>query len=122
MPRENRKRGKKHKKLAQNEPEPEADPEVDQESANYEGEQQTRSFEGGHRPSWVIPDRQPQVNLEAPFGYVDADVKAYFRTVELQIRDWQENPTHTSAGHSDNDEVEQDPNEGDWVSISFRYC
>jgi len=119
MPRENRKRGKKHKKTVQNEPEPEADPEVYEESVNYEGEQQTRGFEGGHRPSWIVPDRNPQVNLEAPFGYVDADVKAYFRTVELQIRDWQENPA--GAGYSGNNEDEQDPNEGNLVSTSFHY-
>ena len=109
MPRENRKRGKKHKKHVQNEPEPEADPEVFQEDVDYEGERQTGGFEAGDRPLWVVQDRNPQVNLEAPFGYVDADVKAYFRTVELQIRDWQENPVHGYDGDNENG---QDPNEG----------
>ena len=116
MPRENRKRGKKHKKHIQNEPEPEAEPEVFQEDADYEDERQTGGFEGGDRPSWVVQDRDPQVNLEAPFGYVDADVKAYFRTVELQIRDWQENPVH---GYSVDDENGQDPNEGNPIPTSF---
>jgi nucleolar protein 9 len=120
MPRENRKRGKKHKKPVQNEPEPEAEPEVHQGDVDYHGGQQTEGFEGGDRPSWVVRDREPQVNSEAPFGYVDADVKAYFRTVELQIRDWQENPAHTSAGNGDDDEDEQDPNEGDLVPASLR--
>ena len=118
MPRENRKRGKKHKKPVRNEVEPEADPEVYQEDADYEGEQRHGDFEGGDRPSWVVPDREPQVNLEAPFGYVDADVKAYFRTVELQIRDWQENSTNPSAGRSGDNENEQDPNEGSFIPTS----
>ena len=122
MPRENRKRGKKHKKPIQNEPEPEADPQVYLEDAGYGDEHQTGGFEGGDRPSWVVQDRQPQVNLEAPFGYVDADVKAYFRTVELQIREWQENPAHGSAGHSGDDEDERDPNEGNLVPAPFRCC
>ena len=124
MPRENRKRGKKHKKPVQNNAEPEADTEVYQEDTNYEGEQQAGGFEGGKRPSWVVRDREPQVNPEAPFGYVDADVKAYFRTVELQIRDWQENPAHPIAGHSGDDGNEQDPNEGNLVLTSLyrRLC
>jgi nucleolar protein 9 len=112
MPRENRKRGKKHKKPVPNEPEPPADLEVYQENADYEGEPQTGGFEGGNRPAWVVREKEPQVNPEAPFGYVDADVKAYFRTVELQIRDWQENPAHTSAEYSGDIENDQDPNEG----------
>lgn len=119
MPRENRKRGKKHKKPVQDKPEPEAEPEVYPEEVDYEREQQTGGFEGGDRPSWVVQDREPQVNLEAPFGYVDADVKAYFRTVELQIRDWQENPAHGSAGHTGSDDDEQGPNEGAFIPISF---
>ena len=119
MPRENRKRGKKHKKHIQNEPEPEVDPENLQEDADYDGEQQTVGFEDGDRPSWIVHDRNPQVNPEAPFGYVDADVKAYFRTVELQIRDWQENPVQ---GYSGDDEHGQDPNEGNPTPISFHRC
>jgi nucleolar protein 9 len=115
MPRENRKRGKKHKKPAQNQPGPQEDPEAHHEDADYEGEQTTGGFEGGSRPSWVVRDREPQVNPEAPFGYVDADVKAYFRTVELQIRDWQENPAHINTGYSGDGEDEQDPNEGNPV-------
>lgn len=122
MPRENRKRGKKHRKPAQNEPEPEADLEIYQEDADYEGEQQTGGFEGGDRPSWVVPDKELQVNPEAPFGYVDADVKVYFRTVDLQLRDWQESPSLASTGDNDDSGNEQDPNEGDFMSTSFHYC
>lgn len=111
MPRENRKRGKRHKKAVQNEQEP-ADLEVYEGDGGYRSEDKVRGFEDGDRPSWVVRDRDPQVNTEAPFGYVDADVKAYFRTVELQIRDWQENPAHVNAGYGGDDGNEQDPNEG----------
>lgn len=79
MPRENRKRGKKNKKKPEEEfippaqPPPAPDPEITGE------------------PSWIRPAAEPipETNPEAPFGYVDADVKAYFRTVDVQIRDWQ---------------------------------
>jgi nucleolar protein 9 len=118
MPRENRKRGKKHKKTSQDEPEPE----VYQEDANYAGEERTGGFEGGDRPSWVVRDMEPQVNPEAPFGYVEADVKAYFRTVESQIRDWQDNPVYASAGPSGENENEQDPNEGNPTPPSLHRC
>jgi nucleolar protein 9 len=90
MPRENRKRGKKHKKEVEQtiELEPDSEP----------------------RPSWILPNtsqpEQPEVNAEAPFGYVDADVKAYFRTVDLQIREWQDNAPVAQ------EDSESDPNEG----------
>ena len=79
MPRENRKRGKKHKKLNEEEPQYK---ECVEEKAEVRGE-----------PSWIVPatNQTEEINLEAPFGYVDADVKAYFRTVDIQIRDWQDN-------------------------------
>ena len=118
MPKEHRKRGKKHKKPPLDKPETE----VYQEDVDHAGEEQTGGFEGGDRPSWIVRDREPQVNPEAPFGYVDADVKAYFRTVELQIRDWQENPAHASAVQTGDDENEQDPNEGNLVPASLYRC
>lgn len=96
MPRENRKRGKKNKKKPEEEffletqqPVPPPEPEATGE------------------PSWIRPaaEQIPETNPEAPFGYVDADVKAYFRTVDVQIRDWQ-------VGHEEAGEDEDiDPNE-----------
>lgn len=93
MPRENRKRGKKHKKQREEEPQYEAEP-----------EQQTETPE---EPSWIVPasNRADEVNPEAPFGYVDVDVKAYFRTVDVQIQEWQENQEETMT------DGDVDPNE-----------
>jgi nucleolar protein 9 len=96
MPREHRKRGKRNKKKP-------------------DEEEQEQSFvplvepepEPAGEPSWIrpAPPEQPEINPEAPFGFVDADVKAYFRTVDVQIRDWQD--VHTeNAGSED-----ADPNE-----------
>lgn len=96
MPRENRKRGKKHKK------QPVEEQEAAVEETHYEEEP-----EAG--PSWIIPATHrdaPQENPEAPFGYVDADVKAYFRTVDVQLREWQENEEQAVEGDED-----VDPNE-----------
>ena len=95
MPRENRKRGKKHKKKAEEYPE---------QSVQYEEPEE----EPQAGPSWIIPAAESSYNEEAPFGYVDSEVKAYFRTVDVQIREWQEEPLPAQdilGGDSD-------PNEG----------
>lgn len=81
MPRENRKRGRRVKKK------------VD-ESNETLSPQESQVFEPTSGPSWIrsTPRHDPEddmFNPEAPFGYVDADVKAYFRTVDVQMRDWQ---------------------------------
>ncbi|KAK1229483.1 Nucleolar protein 9 [Marasmius sp. AFHP31] len=89
MPRENRKRGKRSKKQTQ-------DCSVEQEEQKHVDEQQAQSEAG---PSWIVsrPQQTEELNPEAPFGYVDADIKAYFRTVDTQIRDWQEAKEHEEA-------------------------
>ncbi|PBK73207.1 ARM repeat-containing protein [Armillaria solidipes] len=80
MPRENRKRGKKHKKPTQ-------DAEFDEQE--HTGGKVEPEPEAG--PSWIVANpQQEQVDSEAPFGYLDTDVKAYFRTVDVQIRQWQD--------------------------------
>ena len=93
MPRENRKRGKKHKKQREEEPSYDAKPE--------------RELETREEPSWIVPaaNHAEEVNPEAPFGYVDVDVKAYFRTVDVQIQEWQENQEESAA------DEDVDPNE-----------
>lgn len=101
MPKEFRKRGKKNKKK----PEEHLNP--DRNSNSVPNPPDIIRVE----PTWIIPTVdtfQPEdANPEAPFGYVDVDVKAYFRTVDVQIRDWQE----TTAGGQER-EQDIDPNEG----------
>jgi nucleolar protein 9 len=94
MPRENRKRGKKHKKVHEEEPQ-------------YTQEYVEPIEEPRGEPSWIVPasGQTEEVNPEAPFGYVDADVKAYFRTVDVQIRNWQDNRDETAT------DGDVDPNE-----------
>ncbi|KAG5353709.1 hypothetical protein C0989_003135 [Termitomyces sp. Mn162] len=98
MPRENRKRGKKIKK------------QTDDDLSKSRPPQEPQALEPIGEPSWIrfAPRHDPEgneFNPEAPFGYVDADVKAYFRTVDVQIRDWQV---------QEDQELDQDkgPNEG----------
>ncbi|EAU82466.1 hypothetical protein CC1G_08217 [Coprinopsis cinerea okayama7 len=100
MPRENRKRGKKHKKPKEEES---FGQQAHQEQQYFEPEQPVENGE----PSWIrpAPRDQDDFNPEAPFGYVDQDVKAYFRTVDVQIRDWQENAV--DDGNEDNDPNEE---------------
>ncbi|KAF8960207.1 hypothetical protein BDZ97DRAFT_1834525 [Flammula alnicola] len=95
MPRENRKRGKKHKK--QNEEEPQ-----------YKEAYVEPQVESPAEPSWIVPApaQVEEDNPEAPFGYVDVDVKAYFRTVDVQIRDWQDIQEESAGVDGD-----VDPNE-----------
>ncbi|KAJ1308926.1 hypothetical protein OPQ81_004611 [Rhizoctonia solani] len=75
MPREHRKRGKKKK--------------GSKEEAEYEHqvEQQNEEYHEEPNPQWM--ETNDERNLEAPFGYVDPDVKGYFRTVDARIQDWQ---------------------------------
>ncbi|KAI0771524.1 ARM repeat-containing protein [Trametes elegans] len=82
MPRENRKRGKKHKKKTEEVPDGHQD-------AGVHLEEQEKPEAG---PSWIVPahDASDATDPNAPFGYVDAEVKAYFRTVDVQIREWQD--------------------------------
>jgi nucleolar protein 9 len=96
MPRENRKRGKKHKKQ----------PEQGKEQ-QYEEE----PVESLSKPSWIIagPKEAEEVNPEAPYGYVDADIKAYFRTIDVQIRDWQENRNEDTGEAGESGDT--DPND-----------
>ncbi|KAI0662958.1 ARM repeat-containing protein [Cubamyces menziesii] len=96
MPRENRKRGKKHKKKA------EESADLNQESAPYVEERE--AAEAG--PSWIVSARDSTtVDLNAPFGYVDSEIKAYFRTVDVQIREWQETKPEAV------EDADVDPNE-----------
>lgn len=101
MPRENRKRGKKHKKQKDNEQVARAEPvQVREEAAERAG------------PSWIIErtalGSEEDGSLDAPFGYVDPDVKAYFKTVDDRLREWQE----TKEVPAEVDEGDVDPNEG----------
>ncbi|KAH6896386.1 armadillo-type protein [Coprinopsis sp. MPI-PUGE-AT-0042] len=101
MPRENRKRGKKHKKSKE---EDDYAPSSNVEQQKYAEEQP----EIGHgEPSWIRPSarQEDEFNPEAPFGYVEQDVKAYFRTVDVQIRDWQDNAAAEEVSE------DTDPNE-----------
>ncbi|CAE6465333.1 unnamed protein product [Rhizoctonia solani] len=73
MPREHRKRGKKKK--------------GNKEVAEHEIEQQNEEHHEESNLQWM--EMNDEMNLEASFGYVDPDVKGYFRTVDARIQDWQ---------------------------------
>jgi nucleolar protein 9 len=100
MPRENRKRGKKHKK---------AEDEVHSAPVKEQREEEAPAPEPG--PSWikrrVDTEEQPQQNLDTPFGELEQDLKAYFRTVDVQMKQWLEEGYETLEADED-----RDPNEG----------
>lgn len=54
-----------------------------------------------------MPARETEdAHPEAPFGYIEPDVKAYFRTVDEQIQSWQEDetqPEHEDSGLGPNE-------------------
>ncbi|KAI0274347.1 armadillo-type protein [Russula aff. rugulosa BPL654] len=86
MPKELRKRGKRHKKSS--------------------AEDQT------HAQEHEVLDEGPssessskQFNPDAPFGYVDPELKAYFKTVDDQLKEWQQNRNYAEG------EEDVDPNE-----------
>ncbi|KAI0751271.1 ARM repeat-containing protein [Daedaleopsis nitida] len=95
MPRENRKRGKKHKKKAEED--------VNTHHEEYPSQHEDQAAEAG--PSWIVSASDPAIDQNAPFGFVDAEVKAYFRTVDVQIREWQETKPEVDV------DEDVDPNE-----------
>jgi nucleolar protein 9 len=110
MPRGLRKRGRRQKNN-------------EAEDFSHEKTQLDDGFELNHdeaetsQPSWIIPaanQSDAASNPEAPFGFVNTEVKAYFRTVDVQIRDWQDSQVE-SEGMDGNADI--DPNEGAFDSI-----
>jgi hypothetical protein len=108
MPREVRKRGKKHKTARH---QVLRGVQVKQEREDYPN--------NSSEPSWIVSTREAEdVHPEAPFGYVDPDVKAYFRTVDEQIQSWQEDRTQ-----SVDEDGDLDPNEAKrvfFVAVSLQ--
>lgn len=99
MPRENRKRGKKHKKQVEHTPERVLEPQAATEEYS--------------QPSWIRPARVATEDQAAPFGYVDPDVKAYFRSVDVQMRGWAE------ANAPEHEHIEdRNPSEGIFCAIT----
>jgi nucleolar protein 9 len=95
MPKELRKRGKRHKKSATEYQTPSQEQEIPPDEGPSGG------------PSWIVPRANSnQFNPEAPFGYVDPELKAYFRTVDDQLKEWQRNDWDDAGGDED-----MDPNE-----------
>ena len=97
MPKELRKRGKRHKKSSG-----ENQTHAQQREVPDEG---PSSASG---PSWIVPradSSSKQFNPEAPFGYVDPELKAYFKTVDDQLKEWQQNRSYAEG------EEDIDPNE-----------
>jgi len=112
MPRGLRKRGRRHKKGSEEQTYAE-EPKLREEtplSPIYD-----RTNVTDPKPPWIIPaasqNNDERTNQEAPFGCVDAEVKAYFRTVDSQIQDWQETEVEGVDGYAD-----VDPNEGMLIS------
>jgi len=94
MPKEFRKRGKRPQKSATEYQAPAEEQELPDDGPST-------------KPSWIVSpaaDSQ-QHNPDAPFGYVDPELKAYFRTVDGQLKEWQQN-----WGDAEGDE-DVDPNE-----------
>lgn len=92
MPREQRKRGKKHKNSAP------------EQAESYE-ENHSADTAQEATPSWIThaPKQQELQNVDEPFGQADQEVKAYFRTVDLQIKQWIEDAPHTALAEGEDD-------------------
>ena len=104
MPKELRKRGRRHKTSRAEDQKPAQEREVQVEGSSA-------------GPSWIVPrSDSKQLNPEAPFGYVDPELKAYFRTVDDQLKEWQQNGDHAEG------EEDVDPNESASYFIFVRAC
>jgi nucleolar protein 9 len=105
MPQERRKRGKKNK--GNNAPTTLSAEGTRRPDTNVQRAEIPTQPEAG--PSWIVSSANEQTSSTAesdsPFGDVDVDTKAYFRTVDIQIRNWQD-----STGPAADGDI--DPNEG----------
>lgn len=90
MPREQRKRGKKHKGKDVS-----ADTIEKYDQNDYAPREQLTTYD----------EQDDNFNTDAPFGIVDPDVKGYFRTVNDQLKEWQDEGIDTDI------DVDLDPNE-----------
>jgi nucleolar protein 9 len=98
MPKELRKRGRRHKKSSAE----------DKTHAQDAQEHKVPDEGPSSGPSWIVPradSSSKQFNPEAPFGYVDPELKAYFKTVDDQLKEWQQNRNYVE------EEEDVDPNE-----------
>lgn len=106
MPKELRKRGKKHKKSSA-------------ENQTHAQKHEVLDEGPSSGPSWIAPranSSSTQFNPEAPFGYVDPELKAYFKTVDDQLKDWQQNRNHAEG------EEDVDPNESTASCLACVHC
>lgn len=107
MPREHRKRGQRKKRRKEEEDSKEIQQIQETPNATTDVGWTTHT-----QPSWIEDAPEAPVtsenNVEAPWGYVDPDVKAYFRTVEEQMLEWQS----TGKPQPDEAQADKDPNEG----------
>ena len=95
MPKELRKRGKRHKKSSA-------------QDQTHAQQHEVPDEDPSSGPSWILPradSSSKQFNPEAPFGYVDPELKAYFKTVDDQLKEWQQNRNYAEG------EEDVDPNE-----------
>ena len=106
MPKELRKRGRRHKKSST-------------EYQTHTQEQEVPDEGPSSGPSWIVPQADPsstQFNPEAPFGYVDPEFKAYFKTVDDQLKEWQQDRNFAEG------EEDVDPNESTASFLARSLC
>ncbi|KAG9042480.1 Nucleolar protein 9, partial [Serendipita sp. 407] len=78
MPRENRRRGKRKKNDIQ-------------EDLDEKEPVKLKELEDEGQPSWIETGHLNETSdPDAPFGLCDPDIKAYFRSVENQLKEWQD--------------------------------
>jgi nucleolar protein 9 len=105
MPKELRKRGKRHKNSSA-------------ENQTHAQRHEVPDEGPSSGPSWIVPradSSSNQFNPEAPFGYADPELKAYFKTVDDQLKEWQQNRNYAEG------EEDVDPNEST-ASCFTRAC
>ncbi|KXN83539.1 Nucleolar protein 9 [Leucoagaricus sp. SymC.cos] len=111
MPRGLRKRGRRNKKGLEEQNEAQEDSQAYEAAEDYTSKSDYDQT-GNLEPSWIIPaashNHVESLNPEAPYGFVDTEVKAYFRTVDVQIREWQETAVEVEG---ENGNIDADPNE-----------
>lgn len=76
-----RKRGRKRNKAHQ-----QAEAEAEAEAQAQQGEHVPVSAPTDGQPSWISGDPDQETDPTAPFGFVDSDVKTYFKDLFAQLK------------------------------------
>ncbi len=94
-------------------PETAPEPVVDDQVTESQAGPSSQPYQGEGAPSRFPDGKDPA----APFGYVDPDIKAYFKSVDEKLREWEEIGLAPGEGEESELEGERRGDDRDTASL-----